>query len=134
MPMDLRFSLPAAGITAVIAAVVVARALLAPAPSPPPLASAMARAEIASRIATQEKEWLRQAAENFPQDNWSQSDDFHGREYREVLKIAKEKNIRIEDVLRAVDDDLHQSPAHGPQAPDSRAARAVPCKPRPFYD
>ncbi|MFO0734907.1 MAG: hypothetical protein U0270_03475 [Labilithrix sp.] len=134
MPMDLRQSLPATVVTTIVAVIVVARVATAPAPAPARVGSSAERQEIANRIATQEKEWLRQVGESFPQDNWSQRDDFHGREYKEVQKIAHERGLRIEDVLRAIDDDLHKHPAHGPAAPDTRAAHAVPCKPRPFYD
>lgn len=135
MPMDLRFSLPAAAITTVVAAVIVVRAVMAPAPTPRRKALPLERADIASKIATQEKDWTRQVGENFPQDNWSQRDDFHGREFREVLKLSNEKGVRVEDVLRSIDDDIHkQSGAIGPKSADTRAAHAVPCKPRPFYD
>jgi hypothetical protein len=135
MPMDLRFSLPAAGITVVVAIVVVVRAALAPAPSPavhPPTKADLF--EVTTSIATQERDWLKKTGENLPRDHWSQSDDFHGLEFREMTKLAREKNIRVEDVLRAVDDDIHRVPASGANDPDTRAAHAVPCKPRPFYD
>lgn len=134
MPMDLRFSLPAVGVTTVVALVVVVRTVLAPAPVPRRHATPEERVEIATKISSQEREWSRQVGENFPQDNWSQRDDFHGREYREMLKQSNDKNLRLEDVLRAVDDDIHKIPASTPQSPDPRAAHAVPCKPRPFYD
>ena len=75
-----------------------------------------------------------ETTQNFPQDHWSQRDDFHGREWRQAADSAKDKGIRIEDVLRGVDDDLHARRARRPDAPDDRNARAVPCKPRPFYD
>jgi hypothetical protein len=134
MAVDLRFSLPAAGVTAVSAAVLVIRAAIAPAPVPARKATAAERREIAHEIATQEHEWEKQVRENFPRDDWSQSDDFHGREFKELVKQSRERGVRIEDALRAVDDDLHQLKASGPNAPDPRSAHAVPCKPRPFYD
>jgi hypothetical protein len=135
MPMDLRFSLPATGITIVVAIVVVVRAAAAPAPAPavhPPTKGDLV--EVTTSIATQEKEWLKKTGENFPRDNWSQSDDFHGLEFREMTRLAREKGLRVEDVLRAVDDDMHRLPATRASDPDTRAAHAVPCKPRPFYD
>jgi hypothetical protein len=135
MPMDLRFSLPAAAITVVVAIVVVVRAAIAPTPSAAahrPTKDELV--EITTSIATQERDWLKKTGENFPRDNWSQSDDFHGLEFREMTRLAREKGIRVEDVLRAVDDDIHRVPAAGANDPDTRAAHAVPCKPRPFYD
>ena len=135
MPMDLRFSVPAVGIAFVTGTVVVVRAMAAPAPvsavHPPTKADIV---EVTVAIATQEKEWLKKTGENFPRDNWSQSDDFHGLEFREMTRLARERGIRIEDVLRAVDDDIHRLPATSATSPDLRAAHAVPCKPRPFYD
>ncbi len=134
MAMDLRFSLPALGITALATAIVVVRAASAPAPKSGRDATSAERYEIVNRISLQERDWLRQVGENFPQDNWSQRDDFHGREYKETTKISTEKGIRVEEILRVTDDDIHRASAAGPKAPDSRAAHAVPCKPRPFYD
>ena len=135
MPMDLRFSLPAVGITIVVAIVVVLRAATAPAPSsgahPPTKADLL---EVTTAISTQERDWLKRTGENFPRDNWSQSDDFHGLEFRELTRLARERGVTIEDVLRAVDDDIHRIPATSASSPDTRAAHAVPCKPRPFYD
>jgi hypothetical protein len=134
MPMDLRFSLPAVGVTAALALLVVARTATSPAPAAGANASASQRADIARRIASREWEWAREVDENFPRDSWSQRDDFHGREYKEAQKLARDRNIGIESVLRTIDDDLHRHPARVPTDPDARAAHAVPCKPRPFYD
>lgn len=134
MPMDLRFSIPAVAVVTLCAGLVVIRVVLAPAPTVPRAATATERAEIAKEIAIDEKDWRRQVQENFPRDIWSQSDDFHGREYRAALKLARERGVRVEDALRAVDEDIHELKTSDPGAPDPRGARAVPCKPRPFYD
>lgn len=84
----------------------------------------------------------KETSQNFVADAWSQRDDFHGREYRQVLDIAKESKVRIEDVLRAIDDDIHQPVGRsntsvivrGGSGGHDRHANAVACKPRPFYD
>jgi hypothetical protein len=131
---DLRHSVAAAAITGVCALFVLGRAATAPAPPPKRLATPSERATVASTIAQNEKNWLREVGENFPDDNWSQRDDFHGKEYRKISELTSEKGIRIEDALRAVDDDVHAAKAPNANAPDTRAAHAVPCKPRPFYD
>jgi hypothetical protein len=134
MSADLRSSLVAAVVALACVAVVTARAALAPSPPPRRSATEAERAEIAALVARSERGWMEEATQNFPQDHWSQRDDFHGRELGQVLKIANEKGVRVEDVLRAIDDDIHRARAHGPDAPDHRNARAIPCKPRPFYD
>ena len=134
MAMDLRTSLPAAAIVIGCTLVVSVRVALAPAPVPRRHATPEERAEIAEMIAVSERAWATETTQNFPADDWSQRDDFHGREYRKAQEIAAEKGIRIEDVLRAVDDDIHKKQAKTGSDPDGRNAGAIPCKPRPFYD
>ena len=132
--MDLRTSLPAVAVTLGCLLVVTIRTAIVPAPPSRRAATEEERHEIAQAIGALEGEWANETAQNFPADDWSQRDDFHGREYRKVEDIAGEKRIRYEDVLRAIDDDIHRRQAKDPHAPDDRHARAVPCKPRPFYD
>ena len=134
MAIDLRTSLPAAAVAFGCVLVVAVRAALASAPPARRVATADERAEIAQTIASQERDWTSETTQNFPADDWSQRDDFHGREYRKIQELVSEKGVRIEDVLRAIDDDVHRRNAKSPGAPDDRHARAVPCKPRPFYD
>jgi hypothetical protein len=129
--MDLRTSLPALAVVFGCTLVVVVRTLLAPAPVPARAATPEERAEVALTIASFEPGWMDETAQNFPADRWSQRDDFHGREFRKIEELAKEKRIRVEDVLRALDDDIHQRRSSSRQ---DRHADAVPCKPRPFYD
>lgn len=85
----------------------------------------------AVHIASQEDEWRARAAEGFPADDWSQRDDFHGREAQAVRDLAAGAHVPYEDVFRAIDDDLHETGARGV---GGRGANAVPCHPRPFYD
>ena len=132
--MDLRTSLPAAAVAIGCLLLVTVRVVLAPGPTPRRIATEDERIEVAQAIAASERAWTNETTQNFPADHWSQRDDFHGREYRKAEELANEKGLRIEDVLRAVDDDIHRRKAKTPDAPDDRNARAVPCKPRPFYD
>lgn len=134
MVIDLRTSLPATAVALACVIVVTVRVALAPAPPARRIATEEERIELAQAISSQELAWTNETTQNFPADNWSQSDDFHGREYQKVEELANEKGIRIEDVLRAIDEDIHRRRAKSPDAPDDRRARAVPCKPRPFYD
>ena len=125
--------------TVIVAAValVAAKVALAPSPDAGRVATPAERAALADAIAKSESAWLVETEQAFPSDRWSQSDDFHGREYKAVVGKAREAGVRIEDVLRGIDDDIHQSaaPAAGARPlPDPRSARAVPCKPRPIYD
>jgi hypothetical protein len=112
-------------------ALVVARASSAPAPAPPKRATDAERTSLAMTLASEEPSWRASSEESFPQDNWSQRDDFHAREAQEIRELARARGVPYEDVLRAVDDDLH---ARGRATGEARGARAVPCKPRPFYD
>jgi len=134
MMIDLRTSLPAAAVA--IGCLLFVTVGVARAPEPPlrRRATVAEQAEVAEAIAASERGWTQETTQNFPADRWSQRDDFHGREYRKVEELANEKGIRMEDVLRAVDDDMHRRAARSADAPDDRNALAVPCKPRPFYD
>ena len=118
--------------------IVTVRVATAPAPKLARAATVAERADVAQAVATNEREWSMETSKNFPADAWSQSDDFHGREYKRVLELVQEKGIRIEDVLGAVDEDIHRphrrsSSIIGGGVQD-RHPNAVPCKPRPFYD
>jgi hypothetical protein len=131
---DLRTSLIGVAITVGCVAIVTIRVASASPPTPRRQATPEERAEIAQTISGAERGWINETTQNFPRDHWSQRDDFHGREYKQATQTANEKQIRIEDVLRAVDDDIHKKKAMTTDAPDDRNATAVPCKPRPFYD
>jgi hypothetical protein len=132
--VDIRHSLAAIAVTIVSALFVIGRAATAPAPTPKRAAAPADRVIIATQISQSEKNWLREVGENFPDDNWSQRDDFHGKEYRKIEELSAKDGVRIEDTLKIIDDDIHTAKAANAAAPDTRAAHAVPCKPRPFYD
>ena len=128
-------------VTASVVAVACLFVVLARLPSAPDragraAATAEQRAMFAATVAGDESSWLRQAEENFPSDLWSQRDAFHGHEAQSVRDLAGGANVPYEEVIRAIDDDVHRtSPrSHGEPAGPERSARAIPCKPRPFYD
>jgi len=130
------FGATAGGVSVTVASALVVVLVVArhPAPAPARAATAEERLEAAALVREREAAWNEETARGFPGDRWSQRDDFHGRELARIVEIARAKGIRFEDVLRAVDEDLHRDPVVTPDAPDPRNARAVPCKPRPVYD
>lgn len=134
MTTDLRTSILASVVVAASVVVVVARIVTAPAPPASRPATPTERAEMARLVAGAERGWTNETAQNFPSDSWSQRDDFHSREARKIQELVKERGARIEDGLRAIDDDIHRRGARSDADPDDRNARAVPCKPRAFYD
>jgi hypothetical protein len=120
------------------AAIVVVRAATAPAPPPLKHATEQQMRSFAFTVASQEDEWRAKAAEGFPADNWSQRDDFHGREAQYVRDLAGGSHVPYEDVFRAIDEDIHgtlsKGVARGPMTHGDRSASAVPCHPRPIFD
>ncbi len=86
------------------------------------------RAIVARGVADAEPGWRKSTDEEFPADLWSQRDAFHGHEANKVRDLAFAHRVPVEDVLRAIDEDIHTSRDR------ERLARAIPCKPRPFYD
>jgi hypothetical protein len=133
MKLDAPLAVPALGVALLATSIVVVRAAIAPAP---PAVARMTPEEqrvVAAAVAADEITWSNLSAQAFPEDHWSTRDDFHARELKRLKEIAKERRIPIEDVLRAVDDDVHRAHANA-ESPDYRGAHAVPCKPRPIYD
>lgn len=132
LPAQIAGFLVAVGCTALV----IVRA--ATAPSPPPLNAVTEadRARFAATIASQEHDWRRKAATDFPHDNWSQRDAFHGYEALTVIDMAGAARVPYEEVLRAIDDDLHgaSSPDGGVARRPDRNVNAVPVKPRPIFD
>ncbi len=88
---------------------------------------------IATAIAAEEPAWRNKSEESFPGDHWSQRDDFHAQERDKAKELASSQKLPIEQVLRAIDEDVRASHRAGTAA-DPRGAKAVPCKPRPVYD
>jgi hypothetical protein len=96
-------------------------------------ATAFERAGFAAAVAAGEDAWRAEAEQTWAGDVWSQRDDFHARERNRIRDVATENGVPVEEVLRAVDHDLHRARARQ-TSPDLRGAGAVPCKPRPIYD
>lgn len=132
--MDLYAQIAGFVVAATCTAIVVTRAATAPAPPPPAHATPEQMRSFAVHIASQEDEWRAKAAEGFPADNWSQRDDFHGREAQAVRDLAGGAHVPYEDVFRAIDDDLHGAGPRGTTVRGGRSANAVPCHPRPIFD
>jgi hypothetical protein len=128
-----------AGVAVVVASFALTAWRAAHAPAPPGAVSRRTtpaeRANLAIDVAAHERAWRDEAAESFPADAWSQSDDFHAQEARQIRELAHQRHVTFEEVLRAVDEDLHAPKAKGRRPDDrERSVTAVPCKPRPFYD
>ncbi len=131
--MDRRVNLLAVVVALACVLVVASRVASAPRKDPGGFASAQQRATFAATVAGAEPTWRRQAEEDFPADLWSQRDAFHGHEAQSVREIAERAHVPYEEVIRAVDDDVHRTSRAAARA-NERSADAIPCKPRPFYD
>jgi hypothetical protein len=82
-----------------------------------------------SEIVGREPTMRREAALKFPGDPWSADDDFHEREQQAVRGFAGHQGVPIGDVLRALDDGMHERwPASA-----SPIAQVPPCRPRLMY-
>ncbi len=82
-------------------------------------------------IANGERQMRRDAVHDFPTDAWSQDDAFHNSEFKKARDIANDKNVRLMDVLAAIDDGMHAL------WPRPRGAfmnpTGPPCRPRPIH-
>jgi hypothetical protein len=111
------------------AALAVGRAVTASNPPPPRrLSDAEARA-VGRAAAALEPGWRKTSVHNFPEDYWSQDDDFGASEHNWAVDEANRRGVPVGEIFRAIDADLH---AHPPEPPAKSGAS--PCKPRPFYD
>lgn len=127
--MDRRVTLLASVVCVLCTGFVVVRAKQAP---PPPVGIVPTEAKqsaFAARVAAAEPAWRRESEQDFPADQWSQRDAFHGHEVQTVRELAGSGKTSYEEILRIIDDDIHRM-----QGRAERGAAAVPCKPRPFYD
>ena len=142
MSTDLRFSVPAAAIATVCAVTVVTRAAIAPTPPQrAPSATIAGRAPTSRRqdVARRTKRsGAKRRRRHFPSDDWSQRDDFGGLEYQHEVARARGESQRPDRRRAPRDRRRYSSPekatrSRAAHCPDPRAARAVPCKPRPIY-
>ncbi|MDB4943197.1 MAG: hypothetical protein JWP97_2731 [Labilithrix sp.] len=127
--MDLRVTLLASAVALAASGYVGFRARTAPAPSVGVPATDAQDATVAARVASSEPGWRRESEQDFPADQWSQRDAFHGHEVALIRELAGAGHTSYEEVIRAIDEDIHRM-----QGRADRSAAAVPCKPRPFYD
>ena len=129
--MDLRINVIAAAIAVGCTALVVARVSSAPRDETGPAATPEQRAGFAASVSGNEPTWRRKTEQDFPSDLWSQRDAFHNHEAQSIRDLAGAAHVPYEEVIRAIDDDVRKS---GTVPGLERAAGAIPCKPRPFYD
>jgi hypothetical protein len=85
------------------------------------------RKTVGNNMAALEPAWIDRAAKEYPNDSWSQEDDFARSEYEQARTEAGRFGAHVGDALRAADESLRTQPA-------GRRVGASPCKPRPFYD
>lgn len=112
-----------------VCALAVGRALTA---APDPDARRLdeaARIAVSAAAAAEEPAWRIASRRSFPEDHWSQDDDFAASERRWAIDEARRRRVPVSEVFRAIDEDLHRSPPVPP-----RRATSSPTKPRPFYD
>ncbi len=81
-------------------------------------------------ITNREKTIRRESAVKFPGDVWSADDDFHERENEAVRSFANSHEVRVSDVVRAVDDGMRE---HWPTNATAIQATVPPCRPRLSY-
>ena len=113
----------------VVASLALVRVATATPPAPgKPITEAQAK-EAFRDVTSRERKMRRDAAVKFPGDPWSQDDDFHERENEEIRAFASSKEIRLSDVLGAVDQGMSE---HWPTTV-SPNPKVPPCRPRLSY-
>lgn len=117
-------------VIAVVASLAIARAATAPPPKATTQPIDDKTAKTAYReVTSHERQARREAAVKFPGDPWSQDDDFHERESEAVRSFAGSHELRLSDVVRAVDDGMRDHwPTSGKPNP-----QVPPCRPRLSY-
>lgn len=117
-------------VIAVVASLAMLRAATAPTPPAPKKSIDDKMARDAYRdVTNRERQTRREAAVKFPGDPWSQDDDFHERENEFVRNFATAHDLRLSDVIRAVDDGMRE---HWP-TPNQPNPKVPPCRPRLSY-
>jgi hypothetical protein len=113
-------------------AVALARALSAAPPTDLPGSIDEGTRRAAFRaVASEESSMRREAAKTFPTDLWSRDDAFHEKELGRARDWAGKHRVRLGEVLRALDDGLHE---HWPQDNHGPLITTVPpCRPRAIY-
>ncbi len=117
------------GALAVIWAVALARIYTAPERHPQRRLAETERVALGEAARQAEPQWRVNTMRRFPQDLWSQEDDFHATERQWAVTAAAQRNVPVSDVFRAVDEDLRRHEVSPP-----RKANASPIKPRAYYE
>ena len=82
-------------------------------------------------MATSEHDMRKDAIHDFPTDAWSQDDAFHNSEFKKAREWGDKHNVRLMDVLVAMDEGMH---AGWPRPRNTFLSPTVPpCRPRPIY-
>jgi hypothetical protein len=119
------------GAAATFVAIAMIRAATAAVPADsPPASDATKRAAFAD-MANDEASERTEAAHAFPGDLWSQDDDFHGKEQKRARTVASKRNMRLGDVLDAVDEGMRDGWPPLPRV--TMKPGVVPCRPRLSY-
>lgn len=117
------------GLLGLLVAIALGRAFAGDLRPPEQRLSDAERAAVGRAAAEREPEWRAKSARSFPEDHWSQDDDFHASELSWVRSEAGARGVPPSEIFRAIDEELRRHPPRPP-----RKATASPCKPRPFYD
>jgi hypothetical protein len=81
------------------------------------------------QIAFEESSARGKSAHTFPGDLWSQDDDYHAAEAKKMRALAGERQVRLDDVIRGVDDGMREG-----WSPRGLMTPGVPpCRPRLDY-
>ena len=126
--MRLRRWAPRAALVALLTAAVVRASTASSATSPLPITPELAHRAYMD-IVGREPMMRRDAALKFPGEPWSADDDFHERENEAVRGFSGHQNVPIGDVLRAIDDGMHERW----RAAVTPIAQVPPCRPRLMY-
>jgi hypothetical protein len=113
----------------ICAALALIRALSASQPPPPRRLSEVERQRVGRAAAAEEPAWRKTSVHDFPEDSWSQDDDFSASERKWAIDQANREGVPVMEIYRAIDEDLH---AHPPEPPAKSSAS--PCRPRTSYD
>jgi hypothetical protein len=114
------------GATGVVAVIVT---LVAKVPPPAAAADEAMRRDAFRSVAYDEPPSRGKSAHQFPGDLWSQDDDYHAQEAKKMRAFAGERQIRLDDVVRAVDEGMKQG-----WIPRGLTKPGVPpCRPRLDY-
>lgn len=119
----------AVGLTTATVALLAGRPAEAPAPTATPPSGAEART-LFDELVRNEPRARAQVLDDWAHQRWSQQDAFSATERERVLQLAHERHLKVQDVLRVLDDGLRAG-WPGPEGKPLPTA-TVPLKPRPM--